>query len=122
MVDPAQLLQIAREERARRKAAWTAAGQGQSDRAKYDDALWSNIEQITGMAAGDPACQRRQPQWWSEPQKIIMARNIFATATKADASLDMSIPANVDKVRGLFALYRWVRPIGWSPYTSDAAR
>lgn len=118
---PAQLLQIAREERARRKAAWTAAGQGQSDRAAHDDALWSNIEQMAGLAAGDPACAKRQPQWWSRPQTITMARNIFATATKADASLDLTIPANLDKVRGLFDLYRWLRPSGWSASIPDCA-
>ncbi|MGE6693315.1 hypothetical protein ACQKE8_12830 [Sphingobium limneticum] len=120
MLTPAQLHQIAREERARRKAAWTDAGQGQSDRALYDDALWSNIEQCAGLAAGDPACSRRQPQWWSEPQKIIMARNAFATAMKADARLDQTNPANLEKIRGLFQLYRSIRPIGWSPYNQEA--
>lgn len=118
---PAQLHQIAREERARRKAAWKAAGQGMSDRVAYDDALWSNIEQMAGLAAGDPACSTRQPQWWSRPQKIIMARNIFATATKADSSLDLTNPANRDKVRGLFQLYRWLRPLGWSASIPDCA-
>lgn len=118
---PAQLHQIAREERARRKAAWKAAGQGLSDRAAYDDALWSNIEQMAGLAADDPVCSKRQPQWWNRSQKIIMSRNIFATAMKADSSLDLTIPANRDKVSGLFQLYRWLRPLGWSASIPEAA-
>lgn len=118
---PAQLHQIARDERARRKAAWKAAGQGLSDRAAYDDALWSNIEQMTGLAAGDPACSQRQPQSWGRSQRIVMARNIYATAIKAHDSLDLTIAANVDKVAGLFDLYRWLRPLGWSPYITEAA-
>lgn len=118
---PAQLHQIAREERARRKAAWERAGKAGTDIARYDDALWSNVEQMTGLAAGETVCLSREPRWWSEPQKIIMARNIWATAIKADSSLDLTIDANATKVRDLFILYRWVRPIGWTPYTEDAA-
>lgn len=117
----ARLHQIAREERARRKAAWERAGKAGTEKALYDDALWSNVEQMAGVAAGDPVCLSRKPRWWSEPQRIIMARNIFATANKADQSLDLSIEANVQKVCGLFALYRWVRPIGWSPFIQEAA-
>lgn len=119
MLTPAQLLQIAREERARRKAAWTAAGEGQSDRAKNDDALWSNIEQMAGLAAGDPACQRRQPQWWSEPQKRIMARSAWNTAVKAERKLDTSIPANQTTANNLVYLYRFLRPVGWSALIPD---
>ncbi|MBA4092286.1 MAG: hypothetical protein C0494_17080 [Sphingobium sp.] len=121
MLPPAQLHQIAREERARRKAAWDAAGQGQSDRARYDDALWSNIEQAAGIAAGDPACATRQPQWWSEPQRKIMARNAWLTAVKANASLDDTIAANCAKISGLVQLYRWLRPLGWSALIPEAA-
>lgn len=113
-LSPAQLLQIAREERARRKAAWAAAGQSDADRARQDDALWSNIEQMAGIAANDATCMKRQPQYWNRAQRIIMARSIWATACKADAHLDTTIAANLDKVRGLSQLYRWVRPIGWS--------
>ncbi|WP_289144969.1 hypothetical protein [uncultured Sphingobium sp.] len=118
---PAQLHQIARDERARRKAAWEAAGEGSSDRARYDDALWSNIEQMAGLEASDPTCLRRELQWWSMPQREIMARNAWATAYKADANLDHTVDANLDKIADLFALYRWVRPIGWSPYKTEAA-
>ncbi|WP_278983222.1 hypothetical protein [Sphingobium yanoikuyae] len=120
MFTPAQLHQIARNERARRKAAWTAAGQDSSGRAREDDALWSNVEQITGLAAGDPLCQQRQPQWWSEPQRIIMARSAWQTACKADQRLDHASAQDLATIRGLFHLYRWLRPISWSPYAEKA--
>ncbi|MEC3912171.1 hypothetical protein U5A82_17330 [Sphingobium sp. CR2-8] len=118
---PAQLHQIARDERARRKAALEAAGQGQSDRARYDDALWSNIEQMAGLAAGDPHCQARHPQRWRDDERAVMAKNLWATACKADAKLDQTIEANRIKTADLLALYRWVRPMGWPPYATEAA-
>ncbi len=110
---PAQLHQIARDERARRRAAWERSGKAASDIARNDDIIWSNIEQMTGLAAGDPICCARQPDFYYDPTRIVMARNIYATATKADASLDMSRDANRAMVANLFRLYRWVRPVGW---------
>jgi len=118
---PAQLHQFAQEERARRKAAFKAAGQALSDRAQQDDAIWSNIEQMAGLEAGDPACQKREPRYWSRPQRITMARSAWATACKAEASLDGSIEANAEKIAALWHLYRWLRPSGWSPYLNEAA-
>lgn len=118
---PAELHRIAQQERGRRKAAWQAAGQGLSDRAQFDDALWSNIEQMAGCAANDPICLQRSPVWWSRPQRIIMARNAWATAVKAEKGLDASVEANCAKIAGLWHLYNWLRPVGWSPYFSEEA-
>lgn len=117
---PAQLHQFAQEERARRKAAFNAAGQSLSDRAQQDDAIWSNIEQMAGLEAGDPVCQKREPRYWSRPQRITMARSAWATACKAETSLDISIEANAAKVSALWYLYRWLQPAGWSPYFNEA--
>ncbi|WP_340265440.1 hypothetical protein [Sphingobium mellinum] len=115
---PAQLHQFAKDERARRKLSWERAGKAGSEQARYDDALWSNIEQMAGIAAGDPTCRTREPQWWSRPQRIIMARNAWTTACKAENSLDHSIKANLSKIADLWQLYRWLQPVGWSPYLS----
>lgn len=114
--DPTLLFATARDERARRKAAWKAAGQGLADRTAWDDVIWSNIEQRTGIAAGDPACQQRQPQCWHLPDMILMARSAWATALKAQASLDATDPAQAAKIANLWTLYRWLKPAGWSPY------
>lgn len=114
--DPALLFATARDERARRKAAWKAAGQGLSDRAAWDDAVWSNIEQRTGLAAADPTCRQRQPQSWHPPAMVMMARSAWATAIKAETSLDATDPANAAKITALWTLFRWLKPAGWSPY------
>ncbi|MCK0533429.1 hypothetical protein [Sphingobium agri] len=118
---PADLHQFAQDERARRKAAWQAAGQGLSDRAQQDDALWSNIEQMLGREAGDPLCMKRHPWYWTRVERIAMARNAWSTACKAEASLDASIEANGAKISALWHLYRWLKPVGWSPYFTEAA-
>lgn len=114
----AQLHQFAREERARRKVAWERAGKAGSDMARQDDVIWSNIVHMTGMAAGEPA-RSDQPASYNALQRILMARNIWATARKAEASLDMAIAANQAKARSLYQLFRWVRPLGWSPLIQD---
>ncbi|CAD7335329.1 hypothetical protein FIV32_02210 [Sphingomonadales bacterium 58] len=118
---PAQLHRFASDERARRKAAFAAAGQAQSDRARQDDIIWSNIEQMAGYEAGDPACLKRQPSSWARPERITMARNAWATACKAETSLDASIAANGEKIAALWHLYRWLKPAGWSPYINEPA-
>lgn len=118
---PAQLHQIAREERARRKAAWSAAGQGDTSRAHQDDVIWSNIALMAGRAAGDAACQARGPRDWTLPERITMARNAWATACKAEATLGTTTEDALRKVAGLFALYRWLRPTGWSPLVPEKA-
>ncbi|MBJ7442856.1 MAG: hypothetical protein JHD32_00790 [Sphingobium sp.] len=115
-LDPALLFATARDERARRKEAWKAAGQGLSDRAAWDDVVWSNIEQRTGLAAADPAFRQRQPQCWYPPAMIMMARSAWATAVKAESSLDATDPANAAKITALWTLFRWLKPAGWSPY------
>ena len=116
----AQLHQFAQDERARRKAAFKAAGQGLSDRAEQDEAIWSNIEQMAGLEARDPVSLKREPRYWSRPQRIIMARSAWATACKAETSLDASIEANAAKITALWQLYRWLKPVGWSPYINEA--
>ena len=118
---PAQLHQFAQDERARRKAAFAADGQAQSDRARQDDILWSNIEQMAGCHAGDAACLKRQPTQWNQAERITMARSAWATACKAETSLDASIAANGAKITALWQLYRWLKPMGWSPYFDEAA-
>lgn len=118
---PAQLHKIAREERARRKAAWDRAGKAGSDQAKHDDRLWSNIEQMAAIEAGDPTALSRQPQHWNDQERIAMARNIWATILKAETSLDTAIAANQEKLVGLSHLFRFVRPLGWSPFATEAA-
>lgn len=117
---PAQLHQFAKDERARRKAAFKAAGQALSDRAQQDDIIWSNIEQMAGREAGDPLCMKRQPWYWTRVERITMARNAWATACKAETSLDPSIETNAAKIAALWHLYRWLKPVGWSPYLSEA--
>lgn len=112
---PAQLYQIARDERARRMAAWKAAGRDLSDRAQQDDIIWSNIVHLTGRDAGDPKRLARSPWYWSLPDRIIMARSAWTTACKMDSSGNTPI----EQVRGMFALYRHLRPIEWSPYVSS---
>jgi hypothetical protein len=118
---PAQLHQIARDERARRKAAWSAAGQGDTSRAHQDDVIWSNIAVMAGRAAGDDACQARGPRDWTLPERITMARNAWATACKAEATLGTATEDSLRKVAGLFALFRWLRPTGWSPLFAEKA-
>lgn len=118
---PAQLHQLARDERARRKAAWKAAGQGLSDRAAMDDVIWSNIEQCTALAAGDPAAAKRAPSYWTLPEVIVMARNAWVTACKAETTLDATIATNRQKILDLWHLFRWLRPLGWSPLVQAAA-
>ncbi|MDV5823092.1 hypothetical protein [Sphingobium naphthae] len=120
MRTPAQLHQIAREERARRKAAWSAAGQGDTRRAHQDDVIWSNIVHIVGHAAGDAACRTRGPQEWTLSERISMARNAWATACKAETTLGTTTEDALRKVAGLFALFRWLRPMGWSPLIPEA--
>jgi hypothetical protein len=118
---PAQLHQFAQDERTRRKAAFKAAGQALSDRAQQDDIIWSNIEQMAGLEAGDPICLKREPRYWNRAQRIIMARSAWATACKAEDSLDASVPANLEKITALWWLFRWLKPVGWSPYISETA-
>lgn len=114
---PAQLYQIARDERARRMAAWKAAGKTLSDRAQQDDIIWSNIVHLTGREAGDPTRLARPPWYWTTPERIVMARSVWTTACKMEGS--DTIPA--EQVRGMFSLYRHLRPIEWSPFTPEAA-
>lgn len=118
---PAHLLQIAREERARRRAARERAGNAATDIARRDDIIWSNIEQMAGRAARDPACLSRQPCYWTLPERIAMAHNIWATICKAETGLDLTVPANHRKVAGLWSLYLWIRPVEWSPHFNGAA-
>jgi len=118
---PAQLHQFAQDERTRRKAAFKAAGQALSDRAQQDDIIWSNIEQMAGREAGDPVCMKRQPWYWTRVERITMARSAWATACKAETSLDASIASNATKITALWHLYRWLKPMGWSPYINEAA-
>lgn len=118
---PAQLHQFAQDERARRKAAFKAAGQGLSDRAQQDEIIWSNIEQMAGREAGDPVCLKREPWYWTRTERVTMARSAWATACKAETSLDASIEANGAKIAALWWLFRWLQPAGWSPYINREA-
>lgn len=105
----AQLHQAARDERARRQAAWAAAGQTFSDRALQDDALWSNIEQMAGRYAGDPVAMKRWPWYWTPIEREAMIANALATAIKAEASLDARKLAQRAKIDALWHLFRWLR-------------
>ena len=118
---PAQLHQIARDERARRKAAWNAAGQGLSDHAAQDDVIWSNIEHCTALAAGEPAAAKRAPSYYTLPEYVVMTRNAWVTACKAETTLDASITANRQKILDLWHLFHWLRPLGWSPLAQATA-
>jgi len=106
---PAQLHQFAREERARRKAAWQSSGKGLSDRAQQDDAIWSNIEQMAGRFAGDPVAMKRNPWYWTRPEIETMMANARATAIKAETSLDHGNPAQLAKITALWHLFRWLQ-------------
>lgn len=106
---PAELHQFAREERARRKAAWQAGGQAMSDRAQQDDIIWSNIEQKAGRFAGDPSAMRRAPWYWTKPEIEVMTANARATAIKAETGLAHHNPANAQKIAALWHIYRWLR-------------
>lgn len=119
--DAAQLFATAKAERARRKAAWDRAGKGATDAARHDDALWSNVEQAAGLAAGDPVCLSRQPFAYFAPARKAMARNVWATAIKAETSLDIAVPAQRATIVGLWQLYQWLRPEGWSPHVKEEA-
>ncbi len=105
---PAQIHQIAREERTRRKAAAVAAGQGLSDRAMQDAIIWSNIEHMAGRAAGVPACLKSGPSYWTRPEVEIMTRSARATLERASAGLDTTVAANRTKIAGLYHLWRWL--------------
>lgn len=76
---------------------------------------------MAGREAGDAACMKRQPSYWTKPERITMARSAWATACKAETSLDTSIEANLEKIGALWHLYRWLKPVGWSPYISETA-
>lgn len=121
MTTPAQLHQIARDERARRKAAWKAAGPGLFDRAAQDEVIWSNIEHCTALAARDPAAAKRAPSYYTLPEYSVMARNAWITACKAETTLDAGVATNRQKILDLWHLYRWLRPLGWSPLAQAAA-
>lgn len=108
----AQLHQAARAERARRQAAWAAAGQTLSDRALQDDIIWSNIEQMAGRFAGDPQAIKRWPWYWTPIERETMAANARATAIKAEASLDAGKPDQLAKICALWHLFRWLRNPG----------
>lgn len=122
MTTAAQLHAIAREERARRKAAWAQAGQALSDRAQQDDIIWSNIEQMTGREAGDPVCSKRQPHYWTRPERITMARSAWKTLIKMEDVLDRASPADVKRATAMSHLYRWLRPLAWSPMQEERER
>jgi hypothetical protein len=105
----AQLHRIARTERARRQTAWAAEGQHQSDRARHDDVIWSNIVMMVGQAAGDRDCLKDGRLRWNSQQVDVMERRTRATALQMESKLDMSDPKDLNLVRGLWQLYRWVR-------------
>jgi hypothetical protein len=120
---PHDLLRIAREERARRKAAWAAAGQGLSDRAAWDDVLWSNIEHMAGRHAGDRAALCRPPHYWTAIEREQLMANARATLAKAIASLDAAIPANAAKIIGLRDLAHWLAfPLLYTPAPIERER
>lgn len=76
---PGELLKIAREERARRKAAWDRAGRADSTPAREDEIIWSNIEHFARVLTGS----RQRPINWHPDDKAMMADNIRATLSKA---------------------------------------
>lgn len=92
---PAQLLQIAIEERDRRKAAWTRAGKIATDQAGEDDIIWSNIVHYARVLNGD----RRRPITWHPDDKALMIENVQATLRKALATFDGT--PQIAKARGL---------------------
>ncbi|WHO37853.1 hypothetical protein PMI04_014930 [Sphingobium sp. AP49] len=86
------LVQIAREERARRKAAWERAGWLDSPAARDDEIIWSNIEHFARILNGE-----HRPISWLPEHKQIMVENIAATLRKAPEAF-YALPG---KVRGL---------------------
>ncbi|MES2157512.1 MAG: hypothetical protein V4512_06880 [Pseudomonadota bacterium] len=98
MLPPAQLHQIAREERARRRAAWERGGKGASELAVQDNIIWSNIEHFMRVLTGD----RRPPQNWSDDVRATMAANVRATLHKACAAEGQADMSN--KIADLRAL------------------
>lgn len=99
---PPEILQRAAEaERARRAAASKAsveAGKVTSERAEYDDVIWSNIVHFFRRWSGD----RREPQGWSEPQREIMSKSARATYKRMLEVLDGSTKQeDYDKLKGL---------------------
>ncbi|WP_122927959.1 hypothetical protein [Sphingobium sp. LF-16] len=89
---PFQLVQIAREERARRKVAWERAGRLDSHTAIEDEIIWSNIEHFARILNGE-----RRPIHWPVEHKRIMVESIAATLRKAPEAF-YKLPG---KVRGL---------------------
>ncbi|WP_313326124.1 hypothetical protein [Sphingobium yanoikuyae] len=89
---PVQLVQIAREERARRKVAWERAGRLDSTAARDDEIIWSNIEHFARILNGE-----RRPIHWPVEHKRIMVESIAATLRKAPEAF-YALPG---KVRGL---------------------
>lgn len=87
-----QLVQIAREERARRKVAWERAGRLDSPTARDDEIIWSNIEHFARILNGE-----RRPIHWPVEHKRIMVESIAATLRKAPEAF-YKLPG---KVRGL---------------------
>ncbi len=117
------LLRIAREERARRKAAWAAAGQGLSDRAAWDDVLWSNIEHMAARHAGDRAALSRPPHYWTAIEREQLVANARATFVKAMASLDANVPADRAKIISLRDLAHWLAfPLLYTPAPIERER
>ena len=87
-----QLVQVACEERARRKAAWERAGKLDSPAARDDESVWSDIEHFARILNGE-----RRPISWPDEDKRTMAENIASTLRKAPESF-YALPG---KVRGL---------------------
>lgn len=87
-----QLVQIAREERARRKVAWERAGRQDSPAARDDEIIWSNIEHFARILNGES-----RPSHWPVEHKRIMVESIAATLRKAPEAF-YALPG---KVRGL---------------------
>lgn len=93
---PAELLSIARQERARRKAAWERAGRADSTPAREDDIIWSNIEHFARVLTGS----RKRPVSWHPDDKAMMAENIRATLSKAPPQ-SLAKPGWLTGLRGL---------------------
>lgn len=106
-----QLVQVAREERARRKAAWERAGKLDSPAARDDESVWSDIEHFARILNGE-----RRPISWPDEDKLIMVENIATTLRKAPESF-YALPGKVQGLRDLqyalqfTLLYTLERPV-----------
>lgn len=84
---PAQLLQVARDERTRRKAARARTGKGGAEQAYYDDLKWSCIEDFARALTDS----RHRPRSWHPEDMADMVASVRATYRKALEACDRNL-------------------------------